>query len=153
MPLLTLRYQLDPMACPRPRTTKQGHVYNPPEYRSYLNTLALETKISVGEISGISCDLVLYEFGVSVLSTDADNLEKALTDGLVQSGLLFNDRGQDLPIVTRLVFPISKGKEFIQATIVFQGTPEEEERYFRYRDRREKLSLDLIRKHRLTTRL
>jgi hypothetical protein len=101
-------------------------------------------------VSQISCDLVLYEFGISVLKPDGDNLEKALTDGLVQSGLLLNDRGQDLPIVTRLLFPVSRDKEFIQATIVYEGTREDEERYFKYRDRRERLSLDLIRKHRLT---
>jgi hypothetical protein len=152
MPLITLRYQGEILSKQRPRATVQGRharVYNPPEYSKWLQVKATETRLlNPGNLQIEYCDLVLYEFGLSNLGKDPDNTEGAIQDAIVQAELLLGDTFLRIPIHTTLGFPVPQYKDFIQATIVYQGTDEDYDRYFAYRNKRELLSLKLIKAYR-----
>jgi Holliday junction resolvase RusA-like endonuclease len=152
MPILTFRYSGEILSKQRPRAAVRGrraHVYNPPKYSSWLQDKTLETtEFNQDNIQGIRVDLLLYEFGLTDFGLDPDNTEGSIQDAITKAHVFFSDTFLTIPIHTTACFPVAAGKEFIQATICYQGTEQCYERYFTYRNKRELLSLKLMKVYR-----
>jgi hypothetical protein len=150
MPVLTFRYAGEIQSKPRPRATVRGgkaSVYNPASYRKWKASRALETDIlNEFQVQGIRADLVLYEFGLTDLGKDNDNTCGGVQDAIADAKVFLTDTFMSIPITTILAFPVSQ--EFTQVTICYQGTEQCFERYFTYRNKRELLSLKLMKAYR-----
>lgn len=84
--------QIDPIACPRPRVTRQGRTYYPKKYKDWVKVMTKRlSDLSIPE-GGLHVDLVFVvkrpkslKKGDRILHTkrpDLDNMIKAVLDAL-----------------------------------------------------------------------